>query len=117
MTTHNTHKSALTENEGVAQPQMVNAKGYVKKKDISVNTYVSEIQKGNRVFLSKAITLVESSNNQHQIIAEELIELCLPFSGNSIRVGVTGVPGVGKSTFIETLGSYLPILHLLFQLL
>ena len=77
------------------------------RKSLSVNDYFNGIRNGNRAILSKAITLIESSNSKHQSIAEELIELCLPFSGNSVRIGITGVPGVGKSTFIEALGSYL----------
>ena len=77
------------------------------KKSLSAKDYFDGIQKGNRAILSKAITLIESSNPKHQKTAEELIELCLPFSGNSVRIGITGVPGVGKSTFIESLGSYL----------
>jgi LAO/AO transport system kinase len=78
-----------------------------KKNEFTPDEYFTGIKKGNRTILSKAITLIESSNSKHQKIAEELVELCLPFSGNSIRVGITGVPGVGKSTFIESLGSYL----------
>ncbi len=78
-----------------------------KKKELTPKEYFSSIIKGNRAILSKAITLIESSNIKHQKIAEELIELCLPVSGDSIRIGITGVPGVGKSTFIEALGTYL----------
>jgi LAO/AO transport system kinase len=78
-----------------------------KKNEFTLDEYFTGIKQGNRTILSKAITLIESSNSKHQKIAEELVELCLPFSGNSIRVGITGVPGVGKSTFIESLGSYL----------
>ena len=77
------------------------------KKSLTAKDYFDGIKKGNRALLSKAITLIESSNLKHQEIAEELIELCLPLSGNSVRIGITGVPGVGKSTFIEALGSYL----------
>lgn len=77
------------------------------KEQLSVNEYFNGIKDGNRTILSKAITLIESSNQIHHKIAEELIELCLPLSGNSIRIGITGVPGVGKSTFIEALGGYL----------
>lgn len=77
------------------------------RKILSANSYFNSIREGNRAILSKAITLIESTNPQHQKIAEELIELCLPFSGNSVRIGVTGIPGVGKSTFIEALGIYL----------
>ncbi len=73
----------------------------------SAVTYFNEIKKGNTTILAKAITLIESLNAAHQEIAQDLIELCLPLSGNSIRIGITGVPGVGKSTFIEALGSHL----------
>lgn len=66
--------------------------------------FSEEIKKGNRVLLSKAITLVESKRPEHQDIATEILEDLLPFSGNSVRIGITGVPGVGKSTFIETFG-------------
>jgi LAO/AO transport system kinase len=74
---------------------------------LTAKEYFNGIKNGNRSILSKSITLIESSSPQHQKIAEELIEMCLPFSGNSIRIGITGVPGVGKSTYIEALGSYL----------
>lgn len=77
------------------------------KNQLSVNEYFNGIKEGNRTILSKAITLIESSNATHHQIAEELIELCLPLSGNSIRIAITGVPGVGKSTFIEAIGGYL----------
>jgi LAO/AO transport system kinase len=78
-----------------------------KKKQLTAQAYFLGIRAGNSAILSQAITLIESSNPTHQRIAEELIELCLPFSGTAIRIGITGVPGVGKSTFIEALGSYL----------
>lgn len=77
------------------------------KHQLSVDEYLNGITAGNRTILSKAITLIESSNQKHQEIADDLIEKCLPYSGKSIRIGITGVPGVGKSTFIEAVGSYL----------
>ncbi|PJB14676.1 MAG: methylmalonyl Co-A mutase-associated GTPase MeaB [Flavobacteriales bacterium CG_4_9_14_3_um_filter_32_8] len=77
------------------------------KRALKIEDYFNGILQGSRTILSKAITLIESSNSQHQQLAEELIERCLSFSGKSVRVGITGVPGVGKSTFIEALGTYL----------
>ena len=78
-----------------------------KNQQFGVKYYFDGIQNKDLTVLSKAITLLESIKAEHQLIAEELIELCLPFSGNSIRIGVTGVPGVGKSTFIEAFGKFL----------
>lgn len=65
------------------------------------------IRAGNRTLLSRAITLVESNSNKHFGIAQELLQRLLPHSGNSVRIGITGVPGVGKSSFIERFGLYL----------
>src|SRR5690606_39069050 len=61
----------------------------------------------NIALLARAITLVESTLPAHQQLAEQIVEQCLPLAGNSIRIGITGVPGVGKSSFIERFGSYL----------
>ena len=66
-----------------------------------------EILKGNKVALAKGITLLESSLETDILSSQKLIAACLPYSGNSIRIGITGVPGVGKSTFIETFGKIL----------
>jgi LAO/AO transport system kinase len=66
-----------------------------------------DILKGNRTALGKGITLLESTLTEHEKQAQQLISECLPHSGNSIRVGITGVPGVGKSTFIESFGELL----------
>lgn len=101
------HKSALTENDGVTPPKMVNSKAVIKRKSISVAEYVSEIQNGSRVFLSKAITLIESTNSKHKEKANAILKACLQTKNKSVRIGITGVPGAGKSTFIETFGSYL----------
>ncbi|SHI46427.1 LAO/AO transport system kinase [Arenibacter nanhaiticus] len=68
---------------------------------------IQGILTGDRSSLARAITMVESTNTKHLSISNEIIEACLPHSGKSIRLGITGVPGVGKSTFIEALGTRL----------
>ena len=107
MATRKPHHSALTENEGIEPPKMVNPKAAIKRKLVSVDTYVSEIKNGNRVYLSKAITLIESTNPKHKQKANTILNACLETTQQSVRIGITGVPGVGKSTFIEAFGSYL----------
>lgn len=72
--------------------------------DCNVEEIIQGILQGERRYLSRAITLIESSAPRHQETARAIIEELLPYSGKSIRVGMTGVPGVGKSTFIETFG-------------
>jgi len=74
---------------------------------LSIQEYKDGILKSNRFTLAKAITLVESTRAEDQKIANELIDQILPYTGNSLRVGITGVPGVGKSTFIETFGTHI----------
>ncbi|HNV31085.1 MAG TPA: methylmalonyl Co-A mutase-associated GTPase MeaB, partial [Cyclobacteriaceae bacterium] len=69
---------------------------------LSLSEFVKEIPKGNNVVLAQAITLAESLRTEDQILANQLIEELLPLTGKSIRIGITGVPGVGKSTFIES---------------
>lgn len=105
-------KSALSVTGGVKQPEQVNDDAVKRFKSrprlgLDARTVFEGIREGNRTFLSKAITLVESSLPAHSDLAQEIISLCLPFSGNSIRIGITGVPGVGKSTFIESFGNHL----------
>ncbi|PKO83424.1 MAG: methylmalonyl Co-A mutase-associated GTPase MeaB [Betaproteobacteria bacterium HGW-Betaproteobacteria-11] len=70
-------------------------------------TLARQLRDGNRRALAKAITLVESTRGEHQAQAQELLNELLPHTGQSIRIGISGVPGVGKSTFIEALGLYL----------
>jgi LAO/AO transport system kinase len=82
-------------------------KSLQKRKSLSANEILSRLFKGNKVALSQSITFVESEQQKHQHIVEELISGCLPKSGKSIRIGITGVPGVGKSTFIESFGKHL----------
>jgi LAO/AO transport system kinase len=78
-----------------------------RRKRLTANEYYNGIINANRAILGKAITLIESTLESDRLLAKEVIELCLPHSGNSVRVGITGVPGVGKSTFIEALGMHL----------
>lgn len=102
---------ALQVNEGTSDKPMINPylKDFrrFKKKSYTVDEYVDGILKGNISLLSQAVTLVESSKYEHQSVAQEIIEKCLPYSGNSLRVGLTGVPGAGKSTSIDSFGMYL----------
>ena len=56
--------------------------------------------------LGKAITLIESKKPEHRVLAEELLKKILPYAGKSVRIGITGVPGAGKSTFIESFGKF-----------
>lgn len=69
--------------------------------------YVAGVLGGNRTLLARTITLIESNASRHMAVAEEVVHALLPHAGKSIRIGITGVPGVGKSTFIEALGLFL----------
>src|SRR5574344_2006287 len=99
----------LNVNSGIKQPPMLNPYAKMRKArpEYSVEDYVKEILKGNRTVLSQAVTLIESNQPEHQEKAQQIIEKCLPYAGKSIRVGITGVPGAGKSTFIDSLGAYI----------
>lgn len=101
----------LVVNAGIEQPSSVNP--YLKRKvkrELSVADYVDGIVKGDITILSRAVTLVESVRPEHQTLAQEVIEKCLPYSGKSVRIGISGVPGAGKSTSIDVFG-----LHVLQQ--
>ncbi|MBA6155424.1 methylmalonyl Co-A mutase-associated GTPase MeaB [Tenacibaculum sp. S7007] len=105
-------KSALTEKDGVSQPETTSKSSaekikFSRKKKTSTKEFVTEILAGSIPFLSRAITLVESTNTKHQQQANEILEACLPYANKSVRIGITGVPGVGKSTFIESFGKHL----------
>jgi len=78
-----------------------------RKQRLDAQTYTDGILAKNRVILSRAITLVESKLASDNKLAEEVINNIIPHTGNSLRIGITGVPGVGKSTFIETFGKFL----------
>ncbi|MCH5232253.1 MAG: methylmalonyl Co-A mutase-associated GTPase MeaB [Muribaculaceae bacterium] len=97
----------LQVNEGVGSQPVTNP--YKKRRNtvrpaLSVNDYVEGILKGDVSILGRAVTLIESTAEAHQQIAQEVIERCLPHSGKSQRIGITGVPGAGKSTSIDEFG-------------
>lgn len=101
----------LRVNKGISEqpsvnPYLNNFKRF-KRKNYSVAEYVDGIIKGNISILGQAVTLIESSNPEHYPIAQEVIEKCLPYTGNSVRIGITGVPGAGKSTSIDAFGMHI----------
>lgn len=102
----------LQVNSGVTSQPSVNPyrRVHARKAQLSANDYVEGILKGNVSILGRAVTLVESRAEAHQALAQEVIEKCLPYTGNSRRIGITGVPGAGKSTSIDVFG-----LHVLRQ--
>ncbi len=109
-------KSALSEQDGVSSPEMTNANAVLKIKEKrklqrTTQDLVTAILKGNITALSQAITLVESKNPKHTDQANAIIKACLPHANTSVRIGITGVPGVGKSTFIEAFGTHLTTLN------
>ncbi|MDD4644606.1 MAG: methylmalonyl Co-A mutase-associated GTPase MeaB [Bacteroidales bacterium] len=109
---HSESKSALSVNSGIEQPVSVDPKAaqrFIGKRKtiLSPSEYIDGILTGNRTILSRAITLIESHRHEHAEIGQEIISGCLPHSGKAIRIGITGVPGVGKSSFIEVLGGRL----------
>ncbi|MEI6048048.1 MAG: methylmalonyl Co-A mutase-associated GTPase MeaB [Bacteroidota bacterium] len=106
------YKSTPTVHEDIPRPPGINPdvltkSGRKQRKKYSVDEYVEGIISGNRTILSQAITLVESSLPGDYETAQAIVEKCLPYSSKSIRIGITGVPGAGKSTFIETFGLYI----------
>ena len=96
----------LTVNSGVTQPPVVNPYMQTRRRKAlpSAGELVEGILRGDITMLSRAVTLVESLSPAHQTVAQEVIEKCLPHSGNSRRIGITGVPGAGKSTSIDVFG-------------
>lgn len=95
-----------TSDKPTVNPYLKNFKKF-KKKTYTVDEYVDGILTGDISILSQAVTMVESSKPEHQAIADQIIEKCLPYSGKSIRIGLTGVPGAGKSTSIDSFGMFL----------
>lgn len=106
-------ETKLKVNEGVEQPPIVNpylTRVFKKKPSLlSVDEYMEGITRGDTTILSKAITLVESYLPEHRAIASQIIQRCQAISNGrkTMRIGITGVPGAGKSTFIEAFGSYI----------
>jgi LAO/AO transport system kinase len=112
LATKKTHSSALQEKAGISQPEMISTLSVehiqqFRKLQPSAEELVEGILAGNITALSRAITLVESTNSTHLAKANSIINECLPHANQSVRIGITGVPGVGKSTFIEAFGKHL----------
>ncbi|GAA4316126.1 methylmalonyl Co-A mutase-associated GTPase MeaB [Pontixanthobacter gangjinensis] len=106
------HKSALSESGSNPSSKNVSAESAkrirsFRKNKFSEKDLLQDLLKGNKTALGRGITLIESNQKSHQKQAEYIIEGALPHAHKSIRIGITGVPGVGKSTFIESFGSYL----------
>jgi len=106
------HGTALKVNPGIEQPPSVDPQSagrFLRKRKppLTAEELARGILAGNRTLLSRAITLVESRKPEHQQVAQAIISMCLPHAGKSVRIGITGVPGVGKSSFIEAIGSHL----------
>ncbi len=101
----------LKVNKGIAEQPTINPylKDFkkFKRKTYTASEYVEGIRNGNISLLSQAVTLVESSKVEHYALAQEVLEKCVPYSGNSVRIGITGVPGAGKSTSIDSFGVHL----------
>src|SRR5512133_800882 len=104
--------SSLRVHKGIPQPpninpDVLNKSGRKRRKKYSEDEFVSGILSGNRTILSQAITLVESSLPGDYDLAQAIVEKCLALSSQSVRIAITGVPGAGKSTFIETFGLHI----------
>ena len=112
MTSKKAHSSALQEKAGISQPESISSQSVEhiqlsRKVQPSAEELVEGILAGNITALSRAITLVESTNPIHLAKANTIINSCLAHANQSARIGITGVPGVGKSTFIEAFGKHL----------
>lgn len=106
---NNEEYKGLQVNEGVQQPSIINPylkRGRYRRHEYTVDEMVEGILKGDVTILSQAVTLVESINPDHYVKAQEVINKCLPYSGKSVRIGISGVPGAGKSTSIDQFGCH-----------
>ncbi len=106
---NNAKYKGLTVNAGVENLPSVNPYSTFRRRKptLTAEEYVEGILRGDMRLLSQAVTLIESNLPSDQAIAQQVIERCLPYAGNAVRLGITGVPGAGKSTFIEALGTML----------
>lgn len=112
MSSKKIHPSALKENDGIEQPEAISSSSVqqiqkLRRTQPTADDLIAAILKGDKTALSRAITLIESTNPDHIEKANQVIQGCLPYANKSVRIGITGVPGVGKSTFIEAFGKYL----------
>jgi len=112
LSTFNKQSGSISEKAGISQPEITNisAINQIKNKRRQQPTsqeLIHGILEGNRTSLSRAITLIESTNPDHFQKAGEVVQGCLAHANKSVRIGITGVPGVGKSTFIEAFGQHL----------
>lgn len=106
------HPTALHEKDGIPQPEIVSSASVAqiqqfRRQQPTSEQLIAGILSGDKIALSRAITLIESTSSVHLEKANTVIKACLPHANQSVRVGITGVPGVGKSTFIEAFGKYL----------
>ncbi|WP_127846608.1 methylmalonyl Co-A mutase-associated GTPase MeaB [Psychroflexus aestuariivivens] len=108
MSSKETNKSALPENESATSTNLSQTSAErikaLRRQKIDVEDLIQKILDGNKTALSRAITLIESQQKKHNSNIKTIIKSCLPHANKSIRIGITGVPGVGKSTFIESFG-------------
>lgn len=112
LSTKKINQSALQEKAGILPPEIISSSAIqnikeFRKKQPTASELIEGILSNNITALSRAITLIESTNSNHSNKANEVIQGCLPYANKSIRIGITGVPGVGKSTFIEAFGKHL----------